>query len=141
MSKKIILAGTIFAALSVCLGAFAAHGLKKYISTGEMDAQMLENFQTAARYQMYHALALVLTGILQKQFSFGKLVSAAGGLFIIGIIFFSGSLYLLSMRNVIGMKSWEWLGPVTPIGGICFISGWALLAIAIARCKEINSNA
>jgi uncharacterized membrane protein YgdD (TMEM256/DUF423 family) len=136
MSQKSLFAGFLFAALAVIIGAFAAHGLKQYVDSGKMDLQMLQNFETGARYQMYHAFALISCGILGKIYGENKLLKIASLLFIIGIIFFSGSLYLLSTHDVIGMNNWQWLGPITPLGGLCFISGWILLAISTIRKQK-----
>jgi uncharacterized membrane protein YgdD (TMEM256/DUF423 family) len=133
MSKKLVLAGALFAALAVIIGAFAAHGLQKYLDTGEMDAKSLDVFQTGARYQMYHAFALIACGILAQLFGENKMYKIAGILFITGIIFFSGSVYLLSTAKVLGIENWKWLGPITPIGGLCFITGWIFLAIGTRR--------
>lgn len=139
MYKKWLIAGFLLAALAVIIGAFAAHGLKKCVETGEMDLQMLQNFETGARYQMYHAFALIVCGILGKIVGENKLMRIAAILFIVGIIFFSGSLYLLSTKDVIGLTNWKWLGPITPLGGFCFISGWVLLSVSVFKNKTSNS--
>lgn len=117
MKRNFILTGAILAALAVILGAFGAHALK-----ARLTAEHLQVFEVGVRYHFYHAFALLLTGILYKEFP-GKKMVWAGNLFIAGIVLFSGSLYLLS--NVEGFKK---LGIVTPIGGVCFIAGWLLLA-------------
>ncbi len=122
MHKIFIQAGTLLAALAVALGAFGAHGLRKVL----LETGRAANFETAAQYQMYHALALILTGILFIHYP-GKLLVWAGWLFVVGIIFFSGSLYILSITNVT-----KW-GAVTPIGGLAFLIGWALLLISIGK--------
>ena len=136
MSKKSLVTGSLFAALAVILGAFAAHGLKPYVESGKMDLQMLQNFETASRYMMYHAFALIICGILGKVLGESKLFKIASILFIVGIVFFCGSLYLLSTRDVIGLTNWKWLGPITPLGGLCFISGWVLLAIGTLKSDK-----
>ncbi|MFM2019276.1 MAG: hypothetical protein RL007_2932, partial [Bacteroidota bacterium] len=84
------------AMLSVIFGAFAAHGLQKYVDSGLMDEKMLRNFETGARYQMYHALAILICGIVAKVQSESKWLYASFWLFITGILLFSGSLYLLA---------------------------------------------
>lgn len=122
MHKFFIQAGAVMAALAVALGAFGAHGLKNLLQQHGRTA----NFETAAQYQMYHALALVLLGLLMVHFPSRQLVWA-GWSFIVGIIFFSGSLYILSLTNVT-----KW-GAVTPIGGVAFLAGWILLLIGIWR--------
>lgn len=119
-----ILVGVILAMLSVVLGAFAAHGLKSRLQNDR-----IETFQTGAQYQMYHALALITVGIVARMVPSGglSLLSGAGWLFIVGIVLFSGSLYALSLT---GRRA---LGAITPIGGLCFIVGWLLFAIAAVR--------
>lgn len=139
MWNKFFAKGAILAGLSVILGAFAAHGLKKYLDSGQMDQQMLQNFETAARYQMYHAFALIACALLMKINGENRLLKIAGWLFAIGILFFSGSLYLLSTRTVIGLDNWKWLGPITPLGGLCFITGWLLLAVSVFRKNKTNA--
>ena len=133
MSKKILASGFIFAALSVIIGAFAAHGLQKYLDNGMMDEHNMKVFETGARYQMYHAFAIIVCGILIKLFGENKLWKISTWLFVIGIIFFSGSLYLLSTNKILGIQNWNWIGPITPLGGLCFTSGWILLAIGILK--------
>lgn len=113
-------AGAIFAFLSVALGAFGAHALKDKLS-----ADMLNVFHTGDQYQMYHALALIAVGIMIKLSIGGRTMHWAGWLFAIGIVLFSGSLYLLSTTGVTA------LGAVTPIGGVCFLAGWVLFVIAV----------
>jgi len=126
MHKKILITASLLGALSVVLGAFAAHRLKAVAS-----ADILQIFETAVNYQVYHALALLATGILMQQFPVKQLQWAAR-LFIAGIILFSGSLYLLCFikHQQIGVT---WVGVITPFGGLSFIAGWILLAIGISR--------
>ncbi len=122
MNKNFLTAGALFAAVAVICGAFGAHFLKTKLS-----AEGLQTFETAVRYQFYHAFALLVTGILYKEFS-NKLLKWAGNLFIAGIILFSGSLYILC-----GVQSLKWIGAITPFGGLCFITGWILLAAVITK--------
>jgi len=110
------------AALAVICGAFGAHALKTKLSS-----ESLQTFETAVRYQFYHAFGLLAAGILYASFP-GKLLQWSGNLFITGIILFSGSLYVLC-----GLPSMKWIGVITPIGGLCFITGWILLAVAVAK--------
>jgi uncharacterized membrane protein YgdD (TMEM256/DUF423 family) len=112
--------------LSVVLGAFAAHQLKAVVS-----ADVLQIFETAVKYQMYHALALLATGILLQQFPVKQLRWAAN-LFIAGIILFSGSLYLLCYIKHQQIPA-TWVGAITPLGGLCFIAGWILLAVGVGQ--------
>lgn len=101
--------------LGVALGAFAAHGLRS-----RLPVDLLEIFETGVRYQMYHALALLAVGWAASRWPHAS-THAAGWAFIVGIVVFSGSLYVLSLT---GMR---WFGAITPIGGVAFLVGWALL--------------
>jgi uncharacterized membrane protein YgdD (TMEM256/DUF423 family) len=134
MKVNWVLKGALLAGISVALGAFAAHGLAKHLESGLMTERQMHNFETAARYQMYHALAILLCAFLLRQ-SASRVLKAAPWLFALGILFFSGSLYLLSVRDVIGLENWHWLGPVTPFGGLCFIAGWVMVAIGSLNRK------
>jgi len=127
MDKKFLVTAAWLGALSVALGAFGAHTLKEYLSP-----QSLTTYETGVRYQFYHVFALVLTGVLYKSYPNRKL-QLAGNLFITGIIFFSGSLYALS---VLGAANFKWIGAITPIGGIFFIAGWIFLAMGIKTGKQ-----
>ena len=109
------------AMLSVILGAFAAHGLKSKLSES-----LLNTFQTGVQYQMYHSLAVILLVILYRQMPQSILLYSAGFMFA-GIILFSGSLYMLALTQI------KWFGPVTPLGGVCFIVAWALLVAAALK--------
>ena len=132
MHKGYLKAGSLFAALAVVFGAFAAHAIKSRVS-----ADALAVFETGVRYQMYHSLALILTGILYKEFP-TKSVLWAGKLFITGIILFSSSLYLLTYFKAIENASMLWLGAVTPFGGVCLIVGWGFLLKGVLSKREIN---
>ncbi len=121
MNKSYLKAGSFFAALAIMLGAFGTH----YIGS-RVNLSVLNIFETAIRYQMYHALGLILVGIVAKEFT-SKHINWAAKLFIIGIIVFSGSLYLLTYFKAVEAKQFYWLGAVTPIGGVAFIVGWCLL--------------
>ena len=132
MWKKWFAAGAIIAGLSVGIGAFGAHGLQQYVENGKMEIKQLLNYETAARYQMFHALALIATALLMRS-GYNRLLKISAWLISTGILFFCGSLYLLSTRNIIGLENWKWLGPITPVGGLCFISGWILLAWSVFK--------
>lgn len=110
--------GAILAAGAVAAGAFGAHALRE-----RLDARSLDIFETAARYQMYHALAIIAVGMIEAAGARGS-IRLAGWAFSLGIVLFSGSLYALS---VTGIKK---LGMITPIGGLLFLIGWLLLAAA-----------
>jgi uncharacterized membrane protein YgdD (TMEM256/DUF423 family) len=120
MDRTFLLFGAVAAFLAVGLGAFGAHGLRARLSP-----DMLAVFETAVRYHMYHALALLLTSLLMARMG-GWLVTAAGWCFTVGIVLFSGSLYALALSGV------TILGAITPIGGLAFLAGWACLALAAA---------
>jgi len=107
----------------VALGAFGAHGLKEAVTP-----QRLQTFETAVRYQMYHALALLFVGGLATVAP-TRLLQWVGTLFIGGILIFSGSLYVLVLTDT------PWLGAITPLGGVAFISGWGLLAYVLVKAK------
>src|SRR5215204_990284 len=118
MHRRFITIGALLGAIAVALGAVGAHGLKKIVS-----AETVQTFQTGVQYQMYHALALLVTGLLYEK-CFPKFVRIAGVLFIIGIIFFSGSLYLLTAGKAAESTSLDKVGIITPFGGAAFIAGW-----------------
>ncbi|MBR9827505.1 MAG: DUF423 domain-containing protein [Oceanospirillales bacterium] len=114
-----LVTAALLAALSVALGAFAAHGLRTLLSE-----RLLEVFQTGVQYQFWHVGALLVTGLLQQRSnSRGLQVSAAA--FMLGICVFSGSLYVLALSGI------HWVGAITPLGGIAFIIGWLSLAVSI----------
>lgn len=127
MHKGYIKTAAILGALSVALGAFAAHTLKEIFSDNA-----LEIFETAVRYQFYHVFALLAVGIIYKEFP-NKLIKWSGRLFIAGIILFSGSLYILSAIKASGSQDYNWIGAITPIGGLCFILGWIFLFLGISN--------
>lgn len=120
MRKVFLRIGSIMAFFAVVLGAFAAHGLE-----GKISPEHLHNFETGARYQMYHALAILIIGVL-IHFRKTSLLTAAGWFFLVGIVLFSGSLYLLALDSVLHLPI-SILGPITPIGGLCQLIGWLLL--------------
>jgi uncharacterized membrane protein YgdD (TMEM256/DUF423 family) len=127
MNRTFLKAGALFGALAVALGAFGAHGLKKIV-----DEDTLAIFQTGVQYQMYHALALLATGIIYEKFP-NQWLTRAGVVFIIGIILFSGSLYLLTALKASGEKSVMAAGIVTPFGGVAFIAGWCFVFLGIIK--------
>ncbi len=119
MARTLVAIGAVNAALAVAAGAFGAHGLRE-----RLDARSLEIFETGARYHMYHALAIVLCGVLATRGA-----TTAGWLFQAGIVVFSGSLYALSLSGV------RVLGAITPLGGLAFMVGWAYLAWSAWRAS------
>ena len=118
MERIFLAIGAISAFIGVAAGAFGAHGLKD-----RLGPEMLAIFETGARYQMYHAFALIAVAWASSRFP-GSIVTAAGWLFVAGTILFSGSLYLLSLTET------RWLGAITPLGGVAFLAGWLCLAYA-----------
>jgi uncharacterized membrane protein YgdD (TMEM256/DUF423 family) len=118
MDRTFLLLGAVAAFLAVTLGAFGAHGLR-----GRLSPEMMGVFQTGVQYHMAHALALILVSATMGRMA-GWLIQTAGWLFVAGIVLFSGSLYALAISGV------TILGAITPIGGLCFLAGWACLAFA-----------
>jgi uncharacterized membrane protein YgdD (TMEM256/DUF423 family) len=121
MHKGFLKIGVFLGALSVMLGAFAAHTIKSRVSPDG-----LAIFETGVRYQMYHVFAILITAILYKEFPTKSMIWA-GKLFLIGIVLFSGSLYLLTYVKAIAADNFLWLGAITPFGGVAFIAGWGML--------------
>ncbi|RYY62073.1 MAG: DUF423 domain-containing protein [Chitinophagaceae bacterium] len=127
MHKGFLLTGSALGALAVILGAFGAHGLKQIVSPETVNV-----FDTGVRYQFYHVFALILLGILFERFPV-PLLYWAGICFIIGIILFSGSLYLITLmkaRDTVGLKG---IGILTPVGGLFFVAGWVLLFVGLLK--------
>jgi uncharacterized membrane protein YgdD (TMEM256/DUF423 family) len=129
MHRRLLILASIFGGLAVVLGAFGAHGLQKITS----DNTILHSYQTAVQYQLYHALALFVVAILMQRQPSTQL-KWAGICFITGIFLFSGSLYLITYLKVNAL-SVSWVGPVTPIGGLFFVSGWVFLLIAAIKYR------
>ncbi|MGF7040705.1 DUF423 domain-containing protein [Mucilaginibacter lappiensis] len=128
MNKQIIITASVFGMLAVITGAFGAHGLKALLP-----ASQLEVWHTAVQYNFYHVFALLFLSTFAKFKN--RLITLAYYFFTFGIVCFSGSLYLLSCRSILG---WDWLialGPITPLGGLLFILGWLMLALAALRNK------
>ena len=121
--KQIIKLAAILGALAVGIGAFGAHGLKEVLSeTGRVDT-----FETGVKYHFYHSLSILLIGILALIKPNWKQLSTAAILMAVGILIFSGSLYLLSLSGI------TWLGAITPLGGVAFIAGWVLVFLAASK--------
>lgn len=120
--KLFILTGSLNALLAVALGAFGAHGLKSRVT-----AEMLTVWQTGVQYQMFHALGLILIGILMQLQPQLSTLRLSGYLLLVGIALFSGSLYLMVLS---GLRA---LGAITPLGGVSFILGWLILAVRVWR--------
>jgi uncharacterized membrane protein YgdD (TMEM256/DUF423 family) len=119
--KSFVVIGAILAAAAVAAGAFGAHAL-----AARLTPERLATWETAARYHMYHALALVLLGAVTARWP-SPLLHAAGWLFVAGILIFAGTVYTLALGGP------RWLGAVTPLGGLALIIGWLVLAVGVAR--------
>jgi uncharacterized membrane protein YgdD (TMEM256/DUF423 family) len=133
MQKKLVAMAASSAAIAVILGAMGAHALAKKVEEGLMTVKNLADFDTAVKYQMYHSLAIVMLALMWDHLPL-KMAKGVAWLFVGGILLFSGSIYLLSTSNLLGISSWKSvLGPITPIGGLCFISGWLLLAYSALK--------
>jgi uncharacterized membrane protein YgdD (TMEM256/DUF423 family) len=121
MANTFMLIGSLAGFLGVAAGAFGAHALRSRLSS-----EMLAVFETAVRYQMYHALALLITAAVIGRVGDARLLSIAGWSFITGVVLFSGSLYGLALSGMSG------LGAITPLGGVAFLLGWGCLALFAA---------
>lgn len=127
-ARFILIAAALLGALAVMLGAFAAHGLRDQLSP-----RLLEVFRTGVDYQFWHVAALMAVGLLQqRERRFGFSLGAAA--FLLGVLFFSGSLYVLALSGV------HWLGAITPLGGTAFIIGWLSLAVTLIRQGKQNAD-
>lgn len=118
MDRLFLMIGALSGAIGVAAGAFGAHALRD-----RLEPRFLEVFETGARYQMYHALALLAVGLVASRWPSG-IINSAGWLFVAGTLFFTGSLYAMAVTGV------RALGAITPIGGVCLIAGWVCLGIA-----------
>lgn len=128
MSRRIILTASLFGAIAVIFGAFGAHSLKNVLSAGA-----LEIWAKGVEYQFYHTFALLF--LSQFATDGDKLLKWSYLFFTSGILLFSGSLYLLATRELLNIGFLNYIGPVTPIGGLCFILGWAFLFVAASKRK------
>ncbi|MDR4890294.1 DUF423 domain-containing protein [Fredinandcohnia sp. QZ13] len=120
--KLFLILGAINAFLAVALGAFGAHGLE-----GKITEKYLKTWNTAVQYQMFHAIGLFIVAFLADKFSQVNLITTAGWSIFVGIILFSGSLYVLSVSGI------KILGAITPLGGVAFLLGWVLLMVAAVK--------
>lgn len=128
MNKRIILTAAFFGAVAVLLGAFGAHGLKSLIN-----GPSLEIWQKGVDYQFYHTFALLYLSTFARYRN--KLINLAYFCFTFGVILFSGSLYLLATREVTKLGFTEFIGPLTPIGGLLLVLGWIMLFFAAIKDK------
>lgn len=131
MHRNFLITASFLGALAVTLGAFAAHKLKDIFAP-----EVLQVFETAVKYQMYHAMALLAVGILYGGFPVRQLLWA-GNLFIAGILLFSGSLYILCIVKHLQAGA-LWVGAITPFGGACFIVGWLMIAMGVSKKSTVQ---
>lgn len=122
MAKTFLMIAAISGLLAVAIGAFGAHGLKSRLAE-----DLMAVYQTGVQYHFYHTLALFMVGLLLLQYPQLGLLKWSGGLLVVGMMLFSGSLYVLAISGV------RWLGAITPIGGVAFIAAWLCLLIAVYR--------
>lgn len=125
MEKRIVLFGVILIIISIILGAFGAHGLKELVS-----AEKLTSFEVGIRYQIYMGICLLIIGLNTEKFKFSLKIIV--NLLLIGILLFSGSIYLLSVQEIIPI-SLKFLGPITPIGGTIMIIGFCSFCVKLLR--------
>jgi uncharacterized membrane protein YgdD (TMEM256/DUF423 family) len=121
MDRLFVIIGALSGGIGVAAGAFGAHALR-----ARLEPRLLEVFETGARYQLYHAIAMLAAAWIVTRFP-GPFASASGWLFLAGTVLFSGSLYAMALTGV------RALGAITPLGGVCFIAGWGCLAVAAMR--------
>lgn len=126
-ANQMVRGGAIFAFVGVALGAFGAHALQE---TAHMDAHYLDVWRTGVQYHLIHALALLIVGLVLPRLPKSTLALWAGRLFGAGIIIFGGSLYTLALTSLTPSGPVKILGAITPLGGVCFLTAWALLAFA-----------
>lgn len=130
MSRRFVRYAAILGALSVILGAFGAHGLKKLVSP-----EAVATFETGVRYQFYHTFAILALGCLYRRMP-GKLMEWSARFFLSGIVLFSGSLYALTFLEATDSVGLKGIGAITPLGGLCFIAGWVCLFIQSMKSDE-----
>lgn len=121
--KQIIQTAAVFGAIAVAIGAFGAHGLKEILAETGRE----ETFETAVQYHFYHSLAIFIVGVLLLIKPNWTQLKTAAVLMVVGILIFSGSLYLLSLTGI------TWLGAITPFGGVAFIAGWIMVFLAASK--------
>ena len=126
-NKNWLIVASLLAGLAVAAGAFGAHGLKKLV-----EPQYVDTFKTGAQYQFYHALAIGFATLV-SQFIDNQWIKRVNWLFLLGIILFSGSLYILALGKVLNTEGVNWVGAITPLGGLFFLFGWMALAWSIHK--------
>jgi uncharacterized membrane protein YgdD (TMEM256/DUF423 family) len=135
LQKKIFRNACILIGIGIALGAFGAHGLKKLVAEND-----IQTFKTGVQYQLIHAFGLLVLGLSLRRLN-EKTMNSVTILFLTGMALFSGSLYGLVMAKALGMgDTLNWLGMITPLGGLCFIVGWFYLAFAGYKSHEVHSS-
>lgn len=129
MYKIFLRIAAISGAISVLLGAFAAHALRDRISD-----HSLATFETGVRYQFYHTIALLITALIMRENN-NQNIRLAAWFFITGIILFCFSLYFLAILQAVVSANYKWIGLITPIGGVAFISGWLFMLISVSKIR------
>ena len=130
MMKNILIKAGFFGVIGVLGGAFGAHALKEILTP-----EHLASFNTGVRYQMIHAVVLLFLFLLLNKFE-SKQFRIAAKLIFWGVILFSGSIYILTLKNIIGLEALKFAGPITPIGGLLIISGWVFIVWGGLRLKN-----
>lgn len=128
MNRKFLLTGLILIILAIVLGAFGAHGLE-----GKIPVKKIASFETGVKYQMYHGLGMLLIASLSSKFSFS--FKGVYVLMLLGVVFFSFSIYFLSLQPILGGGYSKVLGPITPIGGLLLILSWSVFFVKIVKNK------
>lgn len=131
MNKFILIKAAIFGVIAVVGGAFGAHALKAVLT-----AEHLASFNTGVRYQLIHAVVLLVLFLLKDKFDL-KQFKIASSLIFWGVILFSGSIYLLTLKNIIGAEWLKFAGPITPLGGALIIVGWVFMILGGMKIKKI----
>lgn len=130
--------GALLAGLAVAAGAFGAHGLKTWVDQGRLDTQQLINFETAVRYQMYHAYAIIIVGMLNR--TSNRPARLSPWAFVVGIVLFCGGLYFHVLARTVAPEMARVLVRLVPIGGLAFLTGWVALAVNFFREARVHRS-
>ena len=140
MQRYLVIFAGVSGALAVALGALGAHYLKGKAAEGILTMDNLHAFHTAVEYHIYHTLAIFGIALFSGKLNH-KFLEHAANFFMVGIGLFSGSIYILSTREIFGIEGLRWLGPVTPIGGMLFVTGWIMLFVAGLKTSRKKGQA
>lgn len=132
MKKNILVKAGVLGMIAVIFGAFAAHALKQILTP-----EQLESFQTGVRYQIIHAVVLLFLFLIIERYPSKQLIIAAHLIFY-GVLLFSGSIYVLTLKNMLGMEILKFAGPITPIGGLLLILGWIFIVVGGVKLESKN---